>query len=100
MREKKRNTRGRPQWMTPVLLSRMKERLKARNKAKRTKTLDDEKEARHIRNQVYKEVKNAETDFMRKKLENLSKSSGDSWYAIGEFLGWRKPVNPTLLVQD
>ena len=47
-----------------------------------------------------KEVKRAETDFMKKKLENLSKSTGDSWSAIGEFLGWRKPVNPTMLVQD
>ena len=68
MRVKKRNSRGRPQWMTPILLSRMKERLKARNKAKRTKNLADEKEARQIRNQVSKEVKNAETHYMRKKL--------------------------------
>ena len=68
MRVKKRKSRGRPQWMTPVLLSRMKERLKARNKAKRSKNLDDEKEARQIRNQVSKEVKNAETHYMRKKL--------------------------------
>ena len=66
MRVKKRKIRGRPQWMTPVLLSRMKERLKARNKAKRSKNLDDEKEARQIRNQVSKEVKRAETDFMKK----------------------------------
>ena len=47
-----------------------------------------------------KEVKNAGKDFMRKKVENLSKGSGDSWSAVGDFLGWRKPVNPTMLVKD
>ena len=34
------------------------------------------------------------------QLENLSKSSGDAWSAVGEFLGWRKPVNPTMIVKD
>ena len=45
-------------------------------------------------------MKNAEKNFMRKNLENLSKGSGDSWSAVGDFLGWRKPVNPTMLVKD
>ena len=56
MRVKKRNNRGRPQWLTPALLGRMKERLQSRNKAKRTKTVEDETGARRIRNQVSKEV--------------------------------------------
>ena len=100
MRVKKSKTRGRPRWMTPALQARMKERLKVRNKAKRTKTVEDEKEARRIRNQVSKEVKSAERDYMKVKLDNLSTSSGDSWSAVGEFLGWRKPVHPTMLVQE
>ena len=37
---------------------------------------------------------------MKEKLENIRKNSSDSWVAVGEFLGWRKPVNPTMLVQD
>ena len=100
MKIKRRKTRGRPQWMTPALQLRMKERMKARNKSKRTKTLEDEIESRRIRNQVSKEVKTAEKDFMKKKLENLSKSSGDSWSAVEQFLGWRKPLSPTMLVKD
>ena len=57
-------------------------------------------QARKIRNEVGKEIKNAEKDYMKKKLENLSKNSSDSWAAVGEYLGWRKPSNPTMLVQD
>ena len=37
---------------------------------------------------------------MKEKLENTRKNSLDSWVAVGEFLGWRKPVNPTMLVKD
>ena len=54
--------------------------------------------AQPIKNEVAKEIKSAEKHFIRKKLENLSNSSLDSWAAVGEFLGWRKPLNPSMLV--
>ena len=57
-------------------------------------------EARKVRNKVAKEIKVADLNIMKKKLENLSKNSADSWAAVGEYLGWRKPSNPTMLVQD
>ena len=41
MRIKRRQSRGRPQWVTPALQLRMKKRLKARNKAKQTKTVEN-----------------------------------------------------------
>ena len=100
MRIKKMSYRGKPRWMTPNLVKRTKERLTSRKKANRTKDWEDEKEARRIRNEVNKEVKNAQKEFLRRKLENLAKNSPDSWAAVGEFLGWRKPVSPTMLVQD
>ena len=37
---------------------------------------------------------------MKKKLENLNKNSSDSWAAVEEYIGWRKPSNTTMLVQD
>ena len=53
-----------------------------------------------IRNQVSKEIKTAEKNYMKKKLENLGKNSSDSWAAVEEYIGWRKPSNTTMLVQD
>ena len=97
---KKAKYRGRPKWVTPDLVLRMKERVLSRQKAKLSKRIEDEMQARRIRNEVAKEIKSAEKEFMKKKLENLSKNSSDSWAAVGEFLGWRKPSNPTMLVQD
>ena len=96
---KKAKYRGRPKWVTPYLLLRMKERVQSRLKANKSRSMDDETHARMIRNQVSKEIKTAEKNFMKKKLENLSKNSSDSWAAVGEYLGWRKPSNPTMLVQ-
>ena len=86
--------------MTPNLELRMKERVLSRQKAQVSKNQEDEQKARKIRNEVAKEVKTAEKQFMKKKLENLSNNSSDSWAAVGEFLGWRKPSSPTMLVQD
>ena len=100
MRIKTMKFRGRPKWLSPGLVERMKERQRSRKKASRTKSIEDERVARQIRNEVSKEVKNAEKEYMRRKLENLTTNSSDSWAAVGEFLGWRKPVNPTMLVQD
>ena len=100
MKTKKMKYRGRPKWMTPLLVERMKERVQSRKKANRSKKEDDEKDARRLRNEVAKEVRGAEREFMKTKLENLSKNSPDSWAAVGEFLGWRKPMSPTMLVED
>ena len=100
MKIKKAKYRGRPKWVTPNLVLRMKERVLSRQKANVSKSKDDEMKARQIRNEVAKEIKSAEKDFMKKKLQNLSKNSSDSWAAVGEFLGWRKPSNPSMLVQD
>ena len=97
---KKAKYRGRPKWLTKNLLSRMKERVLSRQKANASKKAEDEIHARKVRNEVAKEIKGAEREFMKKKLENLSKNSPDSWAAVGEYLGWRKPSNPTMLVQD
>ena len=53
-----------------------------------------------MRNEFAKEMKRAKLEYLRKKLENLDKNSPDSWAAVGEYLGWRKPVSPTMLIQD
>ena len=53
-----------------------------------------------MRNESAKEIKNARLQYLKKKLENLDKNSPDLWAAIGEYLGWRKPVSPTMLIQD
>ena len=100
MKIRKMKYRGRPKWMTPFLLERMKQRQQSRKKANRSKLDIDEREARRIRNEVGKEVRGAEREFMKQKLEHLGRNSPDSWAAVGEFLGWRKPMSPTMLVQD
>ena len=45
-------------------------------------------------------MNNAQLKFLHNKHENLDKTSSDSWAAVGEYLAWRKPVLPTMLVQD
>ena len=62
--------------------------------------IEDEHKARQVRNESAKEIKNARLQCLKKKLENLDKNSPDSWAAIGEYLGWRKSVSPTMLIQD
>ena len=52
--------------------------------------------AQRVRNEVTKEVKGAK----REHLEYLDRNSPNSWAAVGEHLGWRKPPAPTMVVQD
>ena len=66
---KKAKYRGRPKWVTPDLVLRMKGRVLSRQKAKLSKRIEDEMQARRIRNEVAKEIKSAEKEFMKKKLE-------------------------------
>ena len=100
MRKKKLEQRGKPKWLTQQLELKMRSRAKLRKKAKSTKKMEDEMTARRVRNEVTREVKNAKREHLRKNLENLDKNSPDSWAAVGEHLGWRKPLAPTMLVQD
>ena len=100
MRVKKLKKEGKPKWMTRDLEARIKERGMARQKASWSKLEVDEQKARKVGKEVSKEVKQAETQFMKRKLEDLGKNSSDALVAVGEFLGWRKPVNPTMLVKD
>ena len=72
MKLKKLKYRGKPNWMTQNLSDRLKERSRARKKASWSK-LKDEQEARKIQKEVSKEVKNAEKEYMKRKLEDLSK---------------------------
>ena len=54
---KKAKYRGRPKWVTPYLLLRMKERVQSRLKANKSRSMDDETHARMIRNQVIQRKK-------------------------------------------
>ena len=78
----------------------MKQRAKTRRKAKASKLMVDELEARRMRNEVTKCVRKAKQERLKKSLENLEKNSPDAWAVVGEHLGWRKPMAPTMLVQD
>ena len=100
MKIKKLKHRGKPKWLSGELEERMKERTRSRMKAKTTKLMEDELEARRVRNDVTKTVRKAKQAHLKKNLENLEKNSPDAWAAVGEHLGWRKPMAPTMLVQD
>ena len=100
MKTKTLSAREKPKWLTPEMQNRRKEKVRLRKKASRSKKIKDEHEARKVRNESAKEMKNAKLEYLRKKLENLDRNSPDSWAAVGEYLGWRKPVSPTMLVQD
>ena len=100
MRVKKMRQRGKPSWMTEDLKEMMTERIKWRKIANRSKKQEDEMKARQKRNIAGKAVKQARKEHLRKRLENLDKNSPDSWAAVGEFLGWRKPMTPTMLVDN
>ena len=97
---KKMKLRGRPRWMTEDLAEKVRERVKWRNIANKSKREDDEMMARKKKNKAGKAIKSARNYHLKKKLENLDRNSTDSWAAVGEFLGWRKPTTPTMLVQD
>ena len=92
--------RGKPKWISHELETKMKERKEASRKARKTKLIEDELEFRRIRNQTAKEIKGAKTEYLRKKLDNLDKNREDAWSAVDEYLGWKKPLAPTNLVQD
>ena len=100
MQKKKLEHQGKPKWLTLQLEQKMRTRAKLRKKAKATKQMEDEMTARRVRNEVTREVKMAKREHLRKNLENLDRNSPDSWAAVGEHLGWRKPLAPTMLVQD
>ena len=100
MRKRKLEHKGKPKWLTEQLEQKMKARAKLRKKAKATAQMEDEMTARRVRNEVTREVKGAKREHLRKNLENLDRNSRDSWAAVGEHLGWRKPSAPTMLVQD
>ena len=53
-----------------------------------------------MRNEVTKKVRRAKQEYLKKNLQNLEKNSPDAWAAVGEHLGWRKPMAPMMLVQD
>ena len=86
--------------MTDELTKKVKERVQLRKLANRSRREEDEMNARKKRNETGKALKKARQEHLRMKLENLEKNSPDSWAAVGEFLGWRKPVTPTMLVQN
>ena len=100
MKTKVMRAKEKPRWLTQEMQERRKEKVRLRKKASRSKKLEDEQEARRVRNESAKEIKNARLEYLRRKLENLDRNSTDSWAAVGEYLGWRKPVSPTMLIQD
>ena len=88
MKTKILKAREKPRWLTQEIHDKRREKIRLRKKASRTKTIDDEQEARRVRNESAKEIKTAKLEYLRKKLENLDKNSPDSWAAVGEYLGW------------
>ena len=86
--------------MTTELEEGMKERVRLWKKAKETRSMVDELDARRVRNNVGKKMKHAKKEHLRTKMAHLDKNSPDSWAAVGEYLGWRKPMTPTMLKQD
>ena len=57
-------------------------------------------EARKVRNTVTKQVRKAKQEYLNKNIEKLEKNSPDAWAAVGEHLGWRKPMAPTMLIHN
>ena len=55
-------------------------------------------EDRRMQNKVTKCVWKAKQDNLKNCLENLKKNSPEAWAAVGERLGWRKPMAQTMLV--
>ena len=92
--------RGKPRWISKEIDNHIRERHRTRRKANRTKSMADEQEARRIRNIAAKKIKTAKLEYLKKKMENLTKNSPDAWSSVNEYLGWKQPMTPTKLVQD
>ena len=100
MEVKKMEYRGKPRWITEELSSLIKKRKLTDLKARKSKTMEDELESRRVRNKVAKEIKNAKMEYLKVKLKNLSSNSSKAWDAVNTYLGWKKPMSPTQLVQN
>ena len=100
MEIKKVANKGKPRWITKELEILMKERKLTDRKARSTKNFEDELESRRVRNIAAKEIKHAKTEYLKVKLKNLSSNSTKAWDAVNTYLGWRKPMSPTQLIQD
>ena len=90
--------RGKPTWIFKELDNHIKERHITRRKANRKKSMTDALEARRVRNIAAEKKKTAKREYLRKKMENLTKNSPYSWSSVNEYLGWKKPMIPTKLV--
>ena len=75
-------------------------RSKTAKKAKETQLFTNELEARIIRNKTAKKLKHSKKDHQRTKMEHQDQNLPDSWAALGEYLGWRKPMTYIMLTED
>ena len=62
--------------------------------------MEDEMESRQVRNKAAKAIKNAKSEFLKVKLKNLSSNYSGAWDAVNTYLGWKKPMCPTQLIQN
>ena len=100
MEIKKIEHKRKPRWITKELDVLIKERKLVDWKARSSRNMEDELESRRVRNKAAKEIKNAKTEYLKVKLKNLSKNSSKAWDAVNTYLGWKKPMSPTQLIQD
>ena len=86
-------SKKRPQYLSNTLLNQIKDRDYFYKKAKKTKSIDDWRIAKHLRNQTNKNIRRAKADFITKQLHDSRNDTSKFWRTI-------KRVFPTDKTKD
>ena len=87
-------------WLSQKTKCKMKERDEAQKKAAETKSDDDWKKYKSLRNSVNTILKVEKKSWQQNKLENFGNDSSTIWKNLKLWLGWSKGGPPTKLIQN
>ena len=85
-------------WLSPDLRNEMKERDIAQQAAQESRSQEDWKKYKKLRNSVNNKLKGAKTKWQKKKLSEYSSDSRSTWTHIRAWLGWSSGGPPSKLL--
>ena len=93
-------SKSKPEWLTAEIIEIMKDRDKALKIATKSKSPQDKKKARQLRNFANKTIKLAKSEYLLNKLDTHKKDPKKFWHAIQEILPINKTASLKFLTPD
>ena len=87
-------------WLSPDLKKEMKARDDAQQVAQVSRTQEDWKKYKKLRNSVNNKLKGAKTKWQKDKLGEYSTDSRSTWKHVRAWLGWSSGGPPTRLLEN